>query len=197
MAARAKGTVASTSRFHLRVKWGGQIMRILLKPAICAAAAMKVFPVPISPTTVVPRWASRERAAPLMASACRPQGSAEQPGERPAVLRGPVERRVGLNHPLRDSLLVGVYEVSEVHVVSSSFSWLLEDDAGTRTHVSFSRRRQAESEGDGLRRPSGGVRVPATPPGDCSNVRASAGGGTRGAGRAHAAPISGCVNMAE
>ena len=50
-------------------------MRIFLKPAMCAAAAaMKVLPVPISPTTVVPRWASRDRAAPLMASSCAPRG---------------------------------------------------------------------------------------------------------------------------
>ena len=75
MAARAPGTVASTSRFHFRVRWGGQRTRILLKPAMSAApAAMKLLPVPISPTTVVPRWTSRERAAPLMASACAPRG---------------------------------------------------------------------------------------------------------------------------
>ena len=34
------------------------MMRMRWKPARCAAAAaMKVLPVPISPTTVVPRWA--------------------------------------------------------------------------------------------------------------------------------------------
>ena len=38
----------------------GQRTRMRLKPAMCAAA-VKVLPVPISPTTVVPRWASRER----------------------------------------------------------------------------------------------------------------------------------------
>ena len=53
----------------------------------------------------------------------RPQGLAEQPGQRPAVLRGPVERRVGLHHPLGDGVAERVYEVSEVHVVSSSFLW--------------------------------------------------------------------------
>ena len=44
-------------------------------PAAWAAAApMKDLPVPISPTTVVPRWACRDRAAPRMASACAPRG---------------------------------------------------------------------------------------------------------------------------
>ena len=52
----------------------------------------------------------------------RPQGLAEQPGERAAVLRGAVERRVGLHHPLGDGVLERVDEISEVHVVSSSFS---------------------------------------------------------------------------
>ena len=70
MAARANGTVCSTSRFHFRVRCGGQRISTLRNPAMCAAAApMKVLPVPISPTTVVPLWTSRERAAPLMASA--------------------------------------------------------------------------------------------------------------------------------
>ena len=56
-------------------------MRILLKPTMCAAAAaMKVLPVPISPTTVVPRWASRDRAAPLMASSCAPRGVRSRSG---------------------------------------------------------------------------------------------------------------------
>ena len=50
----------------------------------------------------------------------RPQGGAEQPGERAAVLRGAVEGRVGLHHPLGDGLLVGVDELSEVHIVSPS-----------------------------------------------------------------------------
>ena len=58
MTARAAGAVISTSRFHLPVRWGGHKTRTRLKPAMCAAAtAMKVLPVPISPTTVVPRWA--------------------------------------------------------------------------------------------------------------------------------------------
>ena len=63
--------------------------RILLKPAMCAAlAAMKVLPVPISPTTVVPRWASRERAAPLMASACAPRGERSSMGSLPPFSEG-------------------------------------------------------------------------------------------------------------
>ena len=54
MTARAPGTVSSTSRFHLRVRCGGQSTRMRRKPAMwAAAAAMKVLPVPISPTTVV------------------------------------------------------------------------------------------------------------------------------------------------
>ena len=63
-AALARGTVCSTSRFHFPVRCGGQMMSTLWKPAMYAAAApMKVFPVPISPTTVVPRWVCRERAS--------------------------------------------------------------------------------------------------------------------------------------
>ena len=58
MTARAPGTVISTSRFQLGTRCGGPSTRIRLKPVMCAAAAaMKVLPVPISPTTVVPRWA--------------------------------------------------------------------------------------------------------------------------------------------
>ena len=58
MAVRAEGTVSSTSRFHFLVRWGGHNTSTLRKPAMWAAAvAMKVLPVPISPTTVVPLWA--------------------------------------------------------------------------------------------------------------------------------------------
>ena len=39
MAARAFGTVCSTSRFHFRIKCGGPTTRTRLKPAMCAAAA--------------------------------------------------------------------------------------------------------------------------------------------------------------
>ena len=89
MTARAKGTVSSTSRFHLRTRWGGQSTRILWKPAMCAAAApIKVLPVPISPTTFVPRWASRERAAPLMASSCAPRGVRSRRGSLPPFSEG-------------------------------------------------------------------------------------------------------------
>ena len=38
---------------------------------------------PISPTTVVPRWALRERAAPLMASTCAPRGLRSSLGSVP------------------------------------------------------------------------------------------------------------------
>ena len=51
----------------------------------------------------------------------RPQGLAEQPGERAAVLRGPVERRVGLHHPLGDGVLERVDETSEVHLSRPPF----------------------------------------------------------------------------
>ena len=89
IAARAKGTVCSTSRFHFRVRWGGQRMSILLNPAMCAAAApMNVFPVPISPTTVVPRWALRERAAARMASAWAPRGVRSREGSLPPFSEG-------------------------------------------------------------------------------------------------------------
>ena len=63
----------------------------------------------------------------------RPQGLSEQPGQRSAVLRGPIEGRVGLHHPLGDGVAECVYETSEVHVVSSSFRGQPADDAGTLT----------------------------------------------------------------
>ena len=89
MAARAKGTVISISRFHLGTRWGGQMTSTRSKPAMCAAAApMKVLPVPISPTTVVPRWAFRERAAPLMASDCAPRGFLSSLGSVPPFSEG-------------------------------------------------------------------------------------------------------------
>ena len=45
----------------------------------------------------------------------RSQWLPQQPGEHPAVLRGAVERRVGLHHPPGDGLLERVDESSEVH----------------------------------------------------------------------------------
>ena len=51
----------------------------------------------------------------------RPQGLSEQPGERAAVLRGAVERRVGLHHPPGDGVLERVDETSEVHVSRPPF----------------------------------------------------------------------------
>ena len=88
-AARTPGTVCSTSRFHLGTRWGGQITSIRRKPAMYAAAApMNVLPVPISPTTVVPRWDFRERAAPLMASACAPRGFLSRRGSAPPFSEG-------------------------------------------------------------------------------------------------------------
>ena len=81
MAVRAPGIVSSTSRFHFGVKWGGHNTSTRWKPAMCAAdAPMKVFPVPISPTRLVPWWASRDRAAPLMASAWAPRGERSSAG---------------------------------------------------------------------------------------------------------------------
>ena len=89
MTARAAGTVISTSLFHLGTKWGGPNTRMRLKPAMYAAAApMKLLPVPISPTTVVPRWASSERAAPLMASSCAPRGVRSRYGRMPPFSEG-------------------------------------------------------------------------------------------------------------
>ena len=123
MTARAPGTVISTSRFHLGTRWGGQMMMMMRsKPAMCAAAAaMKVLPVPISPTTVVPRWALREQGRAPDGVGLRPQGLAEQPGQPAAVLRGPVERRIGLHHPLGDGVLERVDETSEVHLSRPPF----------------------------------------------------------------------------
>ena len=112
-AARASGTVSSTSRFHLRVRCGGHNTSTRRKPARWAAeAAMNVFPVPISPTTVVPRWSSRERAAPRMASACAPRGVRSRRGRALPAVGGPVAGRVGLHHPLGDGFAVGVDEFS-------------------------------------------------------------------------------------
>ena len=51
----------------------------------------------------------------------RPQGLAEQPGQPAAVLRGPVERRVGLHHPLGNGVLERVDETSEVHLSRPPF----------------------------------------------------------------------------
>ena len=91
MAVRAEGTVSSTSRFHFLVRCGGQRTSTLWKPAMwAAAAAMKVLPVPISPTTVVPLWACRERTAPLMASSWAPRGERSRWGMLTVVLRGPI-----------------------------------------------------------------------------------------------------------
>ena len=97
-------------------------MRILRKPAMCAAAApMKVLPVPISPTTVVPRWCFEGEDRAPDGVLLRAQGSAEQAWERAPVLRGPVEGRVRLDHPTRNGVLELVYELSEVHGVSPFF----------------------------------------------------------------------------
>ena len=111
MAALAPGTVSSTSRFHFRVRWGGQRIRIRRKPAAWAAAApMKVFPVPIAPTTVVPRWAWRDNAAAPDGVGLPAHRGAQQPGQVDLGFRGPVEGRVGLHHPLGDGVFEGVYE---------------------------------------------------------------------------------------
>ena len=89
MAARAPGTVSSTSRFHFRVRCGGQRIKTRWKPAAWAAAApMNVLPVPISPTTVVPLWAWRDRAVPLMASSWPPIGVRSSWGSLTGVSEG-------------------------------------------------------------------------------------------------------------
>ena len=81
--------MSSTSRFHFRVKWGGQRINMRRNPAAWAAAApMKVLPVPISPTTVVPLWACRDRAVPLMASSWPPIGVRSSRGSLTGVSEG-------------------------------------------------------------------------------------------------------------
>ena len=88
MTAREPGTVNSTSRFHLGTRCGGPSTRILLKPAMCAAAAaMKVLPVPISPTTVVPRWAYVKRWSWLLLTLL-PRGPRSDPLWAPSSCRG-------------------------------------------------------------------------------------------------------------
>ena len=61
----------------------------------------------------------------------RPQGLPEQARQPAAVLRGAVERRVGLHHPPGDGVTKLVDELSEVHF-GVSFLVFLVDDAGTR-----------------------------------------------------------------
>ena len=78
----------------------------------------------------------------------RPQGLSEQPGERAAVLRGAVERRVGLHHPLGDGVLERVDEISEVHCVSP---FLREHTESPKTPSS--RRTSPPPEGGGERAP--------------------------------------------
>ena len=80
-AVNAGGDGPWTATFGLQVaaeaqgEWGGQRINTRRKPAAWAAAApMNVLPVPISPTTVVPRCAWRERAVPLMATSWPPIG---------------------------------------------------------------------------------------------------------------------------
>ena len=75
-----------------------------------------------------------------------------------AVLRGPVERRVGVHHPLGDGVLVGVDEVSEVH-----FCLLpLEECFGLVGQKARPRRpswEPTEPRGCGLGEPSGLIRL--------------------------------------
>ena len=83
------------------------------KPAMYAAAApMNVLPVPISPTTVVPRWAFEGEGRAANGVGLRPQGLSEKPGKASAALRGPIEGRVGLDHPLRYRIFELVDKVS-------------------------------------------------------------------------------------
>ena len=95
------------------------MMRMRSNPAMCAAAApMKVLPrAHLADDRGAPVGLEGEGRAPDGVG-LRPQGLAEQPGERAAVLRGPVERRVGRHHPLGDGVLEVVDELSEVHCVS-------------------------------------------------------------------------------
>ena len=61
----------------------------------------------------------------------RPQGCAEQAGQLAPVLRGAVEGRVGLHHPLGDGVLEVVYEFAEVH---AGVSFLVVAGGGRRQH---------------------------------------------------------------
>ena len=103
MTARVPGTVISTSRFHLGTRWGGQRTRTRLKPARCAAAAAIecLAGAHLADDGGAPVGFEGEGRAPYGVG-LRPQGLAEQAGEPVAVLRGPVEGRVGLHHPLSD-----------------------------------------------------------------------------------------------
>ena len=61
----------------------------LSNPAAWAAAVpMKVFPVPISPTMLVPGLVLSESAAALMASSWAPRGFLSRSGSGPSSLAG-------------------------------------------------------------------------------------------------------------
>ena len=88
-----------------------------LKPAMCAAAAGDegLARAHLADDGGAPVGFEGEGRAPYGVG-LRPQGLAEQAGHLSAVLRGPVEGREGLHHPLGDGLLERVDELSEVHV---------------------------------------------------------------------------------
>ena len=65
----------SISRRHFRTRCGGQTRNTRRQPATYAApAAIRLLPLPISPTTMVPGWRWMERAAARIASAWAPIG---------------------------------------------------------------------------------------------------------------------------
>ena len=103
MAARALGTVSSTSRFHFRVRCGGVRTSTRWKPRSvgcgCADEGLAGAHLPHDVGALV--GLEGEGDAPY--GVCLgSQGGAEQLGEAVTVLGGPVEGRVGLHHPLGD-----------------------------------------------------------------------------------------------
>ena len=98
------------------------MMRMRSKPAMCAGrgADEGLARAHLADDRGAPVGLEGEGRAPDGVG-LRPQGLSEQPGERAAVLRGAVERRVGLNHPLGDGVLERVDETSEVHLSRPPF----------------------------------------------------------------------------
>ena len=111
MAARAWGTVSSTSRFHFRVKWGGQRTKIRRKRvggwAAGAGADEGLARAHFANQDGTPVGLEGQHCA-LDGVLLAPHRGAQQPGQLEAVLRGPVQGRVGLHHSLGDGFLEGV-----------------------------------------------------------------------------------------
>ena len=119
MTAVTTGSVCSISRFHFSTRWGGHITRIRLKPACFAAIIeMKVLPVPISPTRMVPLFSLKEKATPEMVCFCARMGGRRAFGRHLVWVRN-IGGRVHLLDLGDNVLLVFLNELVYVHVPTS------------------------------------------------------------------------------